>query len=72
MTAVIAATATATFLAGIVFGLVFHYLVAYKPLRRGYEELVEHILTMRKQGFVPQFEFDQVRQPDPSEDIMEF
>lgn len=35
-------------------------------------ELTQHIVKMRKQGFVPQFEIEQAREVDPSEDVTEY
>lgn len=58
------AIGTAAFLLGVVVGLVLHYITEYKPLLQKYH-------SMRLQGFVPQFNIEQRRQHDPSQDIRE-
>jgi tellurite resistance protein TehA-like permease len=49
---------------GIVAGLYLHYLIVYRPLLAQYHSL-------RKRGFVPQFEIEQARTFDLSEGISE-
>lgn len=63
-TDMVMAISTATFLAGVVVGLLLHYIVEYKPLLQKYH-------SMRLQGFVPQYSFKQRKQPDPSSHIRE-
>ena len=36
------------------------------------KDLVEKIYTMKKQGFVPQFEFEQAKTHDPSDSVVEY
>lgn len=58
---------------GVVAGLWIHYLLEYKPLRRQYTELVDAVLRMKKQGFVPQWDLDNTpKEHDPSKGIVEY
>lgn len=54
----------AAFLGGLVVGHAVCYLFLYRPLLTLYHSL-------RMQGFVPQFTFEQRREIDPSEHIRE-
>ncbi len=72
MTALWLAICFGTFGLGLVAGQVLHYLTETRPLWQRYNTLVEHMLKMRKQGFVPQFELEQSKTPDLSEDIVEY
>lgn len=62
----------ATLSIGVVLGLTIGYIIGYKPLWDDYRRLVGHVIRMRKQGFVPQFEFEQPRKLDPSDGLTEY
>jgi hypothetical protein len=61
----------ACFLFGVVAGLYLHYLTEYKPLARKYYALVETVVGMKKQGFVPQFEIEQPKPIDLTKGMSE-
>ena len=54
----------AAFMFGVVAGLYLHYLTEYKPLKEKYHLLVDTMVGMKKQGFVPQFEIEQQKNID--------
>jgi len=66
------AIATAAYLFGLASGVILHYIVEYKPLLTKYADLVQTMIRMKKQGFVPQFEFEQPKPIDVSEGVVEF
>jgi hypothetical protein len=60
-------TATAAFGFGLVAGLITHYLLEYRPLYRKHIELIDVVVSMKKQGFVPQFAIEQKKEIDLTE-----
>ena len=64
--------ASAALLAGVVLGWSVCYFWVVRETENRNDELVDHIVKMRKQGFVPQFEFDIQKEFDPSEEIHEY
>ncbi len=65
-------TGFACFGFGVIAGAFLDYYIEGRYLRKRNQELVTHILKMRRQGFVPQFDIEQVSSFDPSEHIREF
>lgn len=73
MTMIIAAlSAVAGFFIGVAVAsyLCYHWL--YSPLFQYYESLVKDMQNMKRQGFVPQYEFKQKKELDLSENIVEY
>lgn len=50
---------------GFAIGFLACYLVGVRPL-------VNQVLSMKKQGFVPQYEIEHRKEHDPSEGIREY
>jgi hypothetical protein len=69
---IMTAIGTACFLAGVVLGMIFNYIVETKPLLAEYKALVEIIYSMKRQGFVPQFEIKQRKPLNPASDVVEY
>ena len=59
-------------LLGLVIGFLSCYLLVCRPLLARYDRVVQHLYNMKLQGFVPQFDIQQRRTPDLSEEIREF
>lgn len=65
------AVAVAAFAFGLVGGCVLHYYVEHKPLLEDYRNLIQTVVKMKKQGFVPQFDIEQVKEVDLTKGIDE-
>lgn len=63
---------TAIFAIGLVSGMILEYLVDHRPLKQRYYTLVKQLMNLKKQGFVPNYEFEQEREQDLSEEITEY
>jgi hypothetical protein len=72
MTVLTIPIAALAFLSGVVVGIVLHYLTEYKPLTAKYDNLIQTMVGMKKQGFVPQFEFEQAKSVDVAEGVIEY
>lgn len=66
------AVALATFGFGLAFGAYANYLIETRPLLQAYDELVDRMYRMKRQGFVPNYEVDNTPEFDPSQDIVEY
>ena len=65
------ACSVALFMIGVMGGMLLHYYGDHRPLETRYAALVEILVNMKKQGFVRQFEVEQVKEVDPSNGIDE-
>lgn len=72
MTALTAALMTISLLVGLVAGMMLHYIIEYKPLALKHNDLINTMVGMKKQGFVPQFSIEQIRPLDISEGVTEY
>ncbi len=61
---IIGTTLAAGFLIGLVAGYTFVYITLYKSLYKTFTTLLETLVGMKKQGFVPQFDIEQTKQLD--------
>lgn len=57
---------------GLVSGVILEYFVDHRPLKQRYHTLVQQLVNLKKQGFVPQYEVEQEREVDLSEDVTEY
>lgn len=58
--------------AGLALGAWIVYICFYKPLCEDRDALVQTLVYMKRQGFVPQFEVEQAIRPDLAAHIREF
>lgn len=57
---------------GMVVGAYVNYFIETRPALDRHSKLTHMIYTMKRQGFVPQFEIEQASTPDPSNEVMEY